>query len=150
MVDILLAEDNPLDVRLALDAFGRWSPAPKVHVVGDGQQAIDFLRRQGAHKAAPRPDLVVLDIRMPKRSGFEVLAEVRDDAVLKDLLVAIVTTSDAPSDVERASGLRADAFCTKAAGPGGMRLVVAQLRDLVREREARSAAKKPRAFKGTA
>lgn len=149
-MDILLAEDNPLDVRLALEAFARWTPRPTVHVMPDGEQALDFLHRRGPHKAAKRPDLVVLDIRMPKRNGFEVLEDVRADPTLSDLLVAIVTTSNADADIDRAKAARADAFCTKAAGPGGMRLVVGQLRDLVKDRQAASAAQRPGVFKRTA
>jgi len=112
-VDILLVEDNPGDVELTEHALGRSQTPATLRVVADGEEAMDFLRRKGGHASAPRPDLVVLDLNLPKKDGREVLADIRSDPNLKHLPVIILTSSSADSDIENSYSLGANCFVTK-------------------------------------
>jgi CheY-like chemotaxis protein len=97
--DVLLVEDNPSDVYLTQVAFRRNSPETRIHVVEDGIQAMAFLRQEGAYASAPRPDLVLLDLNLPRKHGRKVLREIKEDAALKGIPVIILTTSTAEADI---------------------------------------------------
>ena len=93
LVEILLVEDNPGDVRLTREALKDSKLVNKLHVVGDGDEALAFLRKQNKHVNAPRPDLIVLDLNLPKKSGREVLTEIKEDLDLKRIPVVVLTIS---------------------------------------------------------
>jgi len=112
-VQILLVEDNPADVRLTLEAFRENDVANALHVVNDGHEAIAFLRRQGPYKDAVRPDIVLLDLNLPKVNGHEVLAAIKTDEQLKHIPVLILTTSQAEEDIMRTYELQANCYIPK-------------------------------------
>lgn len=112
-VDILLVEDNPGDARLTLEAMRDAKLSNRIHVVGDGVEAMAFLRHSGTYADAPRPDLILLDLNLPKKDGREVLAEVKADAALKRIPVVVLTTSQAESDVLGAYDLHANCYIVK-------------------------------------
>jgi CheY-like chemotaxis protein len=116
--DILLVEDNPGDVRLTREAFEAGNIANMLHVVTDGSEALDFLFRRGDHADAPRPDVVLLDLNLPRKNGDEVLAEINDDPDLTCIPVIVLTSSDAQEDVVRSYELQANAYLTKPVDPG--------------------------------
>jgi two-component system, chemotaxis family, response regulator Rcp1 len=116
IVEILLVEDNPGDVRLLMEALndGRHARAVKsLSVVGDGIEAMDFLHRQGKYASAVRPDLILLDLNLPKKDGREVLAEIKQDPCLKRIPVVVLTTSNAKQDILKAYDLHANCYITK-------------------------------------
>ena len=98
-MDILLVEDNPGDARLAQEAFSHSSAPITLHIVSDGEHAISFLRREGAHVNVPRPHLILLDLNLPKLSGRETLAQIKGDNRFKAIPTVILTTSDAEEDI---------------------------------------------------
>jgi len=112
-IEILLVEDNPGDADLAREALENSKVRNNLHVVGDGEAAMAFLRRHGKYAAAPRPDLVLLDLNLPKKDGREVLAEVKADDVLKRIPVVILTTSKAEEDILKTYNLHANCYITK-------------------------------------
>lgn len=111
--EILLVEDSPGDVRLMQEALREGKVANRVHVVRDGVEAMAFLRRQGDHADVPRPDLILLDLNLPKKDGREVLAELKADQDLRRIPVVVLTTSRAEEDVLRAYDLHANCYMTK-------------------------------------
>lgn len=111
--EILLVEDNPGDVHLIKEAFNAGDAAVTIHVAVDGEQAMQFLRREGPYAAAPRPDLVLLDLKLPRKSGHEVLAEIRYDENLRTIPVIVLTTSRAEKDVLRAYDLNCNCYIVK-------------------------------------
>jgi CheY-like chemotaxis protein len=112
-VDILLVEDNPGDVRLAKEALKECKIDNTVYVVQDGIEAMAFLRKEGQHEKAPRPDLILLDLNLPRKSGREVLAEVKTDPELKRIPIVIMTVSRDEEDVLKAYNLHANCYITK-------------------------------------
>ena len=112
-VEILLVEDNPGDVRLTQEALKETKLRNNLNVVWDGEEAMAFLRREGQYADAPRPDLVLLDLNLPKKDGREVLAEMKGDPGLKRIPVVILTTSMAEADVLRMYDLHANCYVTK-------------------------------------
>jgi CheY-like chemotaxis protein len=114
-MDILLVDDNPGDVRLMVEALKEALPAARLSVAVDGIEAMRFLRREGRYYKAPRPDLIFLDLRMPKKTGFDVLEEVKQDPTLASIPVVVQTSSEAAVDVERAYSLHANCYITKPA-----------------------------------
>lgn len=112
-VDILLVEDTPSDVRLTREALKEAKVMNTLHVVGDGVEAMEFLRRQGRYANSPRPDLVLLDLNMPRKDGREVLAEIKGDPNLKQIPVVILTTSKAEEDILKSYNLFANAYVSK-------------------------------------
>jgi len=112
-VDILLVEDNPGDVQLAREALETGKVRVALHVVVDGVEAMDFLRRRGACAAAVRPDLILLDLNLPRKDGREVLGEIKADADLRRIPVVILTTSKAEEDVLKTYDLHANCYITK-------------------------------------
>jgi CheY-like chemotaxis protein len=115
-VNILLVEDNPGDVRLTVEALREGRIANRLHVAGDGEAAMDFIRRQGDHAAAPRPDLILLDLNLPKKDGREVLEELKSDPELHRIPVIVLTTSSAEADVLRSYDLHANCYISKPIG----------------------------------
>jgi CheY-like chemotaxis protein len=112
-VEILMVEDNPGDVRLTREALKGGKIWNQLHVVEDGVAALDFLHRRAPHEDAPRPDLILLDLNLPKKDGREVLAAIKADESLKIIPVVILTTSQAEEDVIRAYALNANCYVTK-------------------------------------
>ena len=112
-IDILLVEDSPTDALIAQEAFEQANLLNHLHIVEDGVEALAFLRRQGHYDAAPRPDLILLDWNLPRKSGQEVLAELKVDGELKLIPVVVLTTSQAEEDVVKAYGLYANCYIAK-------------------------------------
>ena len=126
---ILLVEDNPGDTRLVIEAMHEAKLENYIHVVEDGIEAMQFLRREGRFGDAPRPDLILLDLNLPKKDGRAVLAEVKADPVLKRIPVVVLTTSQAEEDVLRAYDLHANCYITKPVDMEQFMKVVAQIDD---------------------
>jgi chemotaxis family two-component system response regulator Rcp1 len=114
-VEVLLMEDNPGDVRLTLEAFKESKVKTHLSVVGDGVEAMAFLRREGKYVNAPRPDLVLLDLNVPRKDGRAVLAEIKEEENLKYIPVVILTTSEAESDILTTYQYHANCYITKPA-----------------------------------
>lgn len=112
-VEILLVEDNRSDARLAVEAFQDARVSNRVSIVEDGMAALAFLRREGPYAQAPRPDLILLDLNLPKMNGQEVLAEIKQDVDLRRIPVIILTTSRAEQDIARSYDLHANCYITK-------------------------------------
>jgi chemotaxis family two-component system response regulator Rcp1 len=112
-LDILLVEDNPGDVRLTREVLGSGNQRNRLSVASDGVEAINFLRRRGSFDKARRPDLVLLDLNLPRKDGREVLAEIKSDPELKLIPVVILTTSAAEEDVLKSYRLHANCYITK-------------------------------------
>ena len=112
-VEILLVEDNPGDVRLTREALREGKVRNNLNVVGDGVEALAYLRRQGKYASAVRPDLIFLDLNLPKKDGREVLAEVKEDPELRHIPVVVLTSSQAEQDIVRAYDLHANCYVTK-------------------------------------
>ena len=112
-VEILLVEDNPGDVRLTREAFRDTRINNHLSVVGDGEEAMAFLRREGAYSDAPRPDIILLDLNLPRKSGREVLEEVKTDPKLRSIPVLVMTTSEAEGDILDSYNHHANAYVTK-------------------------------------
>ncbi|MDO9151298.1 MAG: response regulator [Methylotenera sp.] len=112
-VEFLLAEDNPGDVRLTQEALRESKIRNNLNVVKDGVEALAFLRKEGAYADAPTPDVVLLDLNLPKKDGREVLAEIKSDPQLKRIPVVIVTSSEAEKDILRTYDLHANCYVSK-------------------------------------
>ena len=112
-VEILLVEDNPGDVRLTQEAFKDAKVLNHLSVVRDGVEALAFLRREGNQTEAPRPDLILLDLNLPKKDGHEVLREIKADEQLRRIPVVILTTSSAQQDILKSYDLHANSYITK-------------------------------------
>ena len=113
VVDILLVEDNEGDARLAKEAMRDSKIRNTLHHVADGEEAMAFLRNEGKYAKVPRPDLILLDLNLPKKDGRQVLAEIKDDESLKRIPVVILTVSSAEEDVLKAYNLHANCYITK-------------------------------------
>jgi len=113
VVDILLVEDNEGDARLAREALRDSKIRNILHHVVDGEEAMAFLRKQGAHAEAPRPDLILLDLNLPRKDGRQVLAEIKDDERFKRIPVVILTVSSAEEDILKSYNLHANCYITK-------------------------------------
>jgi CheY-like chemotaxis protein len=111
--EVLLVEDDPGDVLLTRDAFEEHHLGRQLHVVGDGEEAMRFLRRNGDFAGVPRPALVLLDLNLPRRSGLEVLGELKADPDLHAIPVVVLTTSQAEADIVRSYELHANAYVIK-------------------------------------
>jgi two-component system, chemotaxis family, response regulator Rcp1 len=112
-IEVLLVEDSPGDVRLTQEAFRNANPIVHLHVSTDGTEAMAFLRRQGTHSDAPRPDLILLDLNLPKMDGREVLAHIKQDIDLKTIPTIILTTSDDEVDIVKSYKLQANCYLNK-------------------------------------
>jgi CheY-like chemotaxis protein len=113
MVDVLLVEDDAGDVLMTREAFEHYKIRNTLHVVTDGEQALQFVRQQGEYAGAPRPGLIMLDLNLPRRDGLEVLSELKADPELRLIPVVILTTSQAEEDIVRSYALHANAYVTK-------------------------------------
>lgn len=112
-IEILLVEDNPGDARLVREMFREAKLSNGLNIVGDGVEAMAYLRREGDYAGVPRPDLVLLDLNLPRKDGREVLAEMRQDATLRRVPVVVLTGSKAEEDILKAYDLNADAYLSK-------------------------------------
>ena len=112
-IDVLLVEDSPGDVRLTQEAFRDANISIRLHVASDGVEAMSFLRKEGVHALAPRPDLILLDLNLPKMDGREVLAHIKEDDNLKMIPTVILTTSDTEVDILKSYQLQANCYLTK-------------------------------------
>ncbi|WP_218566560.1 response regulator [Vallicoccus soli] len=112
-IEVLLVEDDPGDVLMTREAFEDNKVRNTLHVVTNGVDAMAFLRKEGDHAGAPTPDLVLLDLNLPRMDGREVLAAVKDDPELRRIPVVVLTTSEAEEDVLRSYSLHANAYVTK-------------------------------------
>jgi two-component system, chemotaxis family, response regulator Rcp1 len=110
---LLLVEDSPGDVRLTQEAFRDANQDIRLHVAWDGSEAMAFLNRQGANVNAPRPDLILLDLNLPKMDGREVLAQIKNDDNLKTIPTVILTTSQAEADIDKSYRLQANCYLNK-------------------------------------
>jgi len=115
-VEILLVEDNAGDVELAREGLRECKISNNLHVVGDGVEASAFLNRRGPYVSQPRPDLIILDLNLPKRDGRELLREIKEDSDLRRIPVVILTTSAAEEDIVRSYSLHANCYVTKPLG----------------------------------
>jgi CheY-like chemotaxis protein len=112
-IDVLLVEDSPGDVRLTREAFREANGAVTLHVAPDGVEAMAFLRQEGIHANAPRPDFILLDLNLPRMDGREVLALIKADITLRTIPVIILTTSEADADILKSYELNANAYLRK-------------------------------------
>ena len=115
-VRVLLVEDSPTDLLMTREALERSKLLLEIHAVEDGVKTLEFLRRTGKYSTVPRPDLVLLDLNLPKKDGREVLAEIKADPALKSIPVVVLTTSKAEEDIVRAYQSHANCFITKPVG----------------------------------
>jgi CheY-like chemotaxis protein len=113
LADVLLVEDDPGDVLMTREAFEHYQITNTLHVVGDGEQALQFLRRDGEYTDVPRPGLILLDLNLPRRNGLEVLADLKADDELLSIPVVVLTTSQAEEDILRSYSLHANAYISK-------------------------------------
>jgi two-component system, chemotaxis family, response regulator Rcp1 len=112
-VEILLVEDNPVDVMITKKAFSAGRVSNNLHVAEDGEEAMDFLYKRGKYSSAPSPEIILLDLNLPKKDGREILAEVKADPSLRRIPVVILTTSQDKEDIWRSYNLQANCFITK-------------------------------------
>ena len=129
-VDVLLVEDNPADVYVTRLAFSKGKVASSLHVAVDGDDAMAFMRQEGKWLNAPRPDLVILDLNLPRRNGREVLAEMRADPALRRIPVIVLTSSDADADIFDVYDLGANACLTKPSDFDVLTRIVLAMEDL--------------------
>lgn len=112
-VEILLVEDNMADVRLTKEVLKDSKVRNNLHFVMDGVEAVSFLRKEGKYQDAPKPDLILLDLNLPKKDGREVLEEIKNDEILRRIPVVVLTTSKAEQDILRSYNLHANCYITK-------------------------------------
>ena len=113
LVEILMGEDSPSDQMIAEEAIKSSKVLNRLHIVANGEEVLSFLRREGAYAGKPVPDLILLDLNMPRKSGLEVLAEVKENPAWKHIPVVILTSSEAERDVVAAYGLHANCYIVK-------------------------------------
>ncbi len=128
-IEVLLVEDDPGDVLMTQEAFGEHKVRNKLSVVSDGEEALAYLRRQGEHAEATRPDLILLDLNLPRVDGREVLQVIKEDADLRRIPVVVLTTSQADEDILRSYSLHANAYVTKPVDFDRFIAVVRQIDD---------------------
>jgi CheY-like chemotaxis protein len=129
VIDILLVEDSEGDARLSMEAMRDSKIRNKMHHVVDGEEAMAFLRKEGKYSKAPRPDLILLDLNLPKKDGREVLAEIKNDDKLKRIPVVVLTISNAEEDILKSYNLHANCFITKPIDLGQFMKVVHSVED---------------------
>ena len=128
-MDVLLVEDGPGDVRFTQEAFREANGAINLHVATDGVEAMAFLKREGAHVHAPRPDLILLDLNLPNMDGREVLVHIKADAELKTIPTIILTISDSEADVLKSYQLRANCYLSKPVESAAFERLVQSIND---------------------
>jgi len=129
VIDILLVEDSEGDARLSMEAMRDSKIRNKMHHVVDGEEAMAFLRKEGKYSKAPRPDLILLDLNLPKKDGREVLAEIKNDDKLKRIPAVVLTISNAEEDILKSYNLHANCFITKPIDLGQFMKVVHSVED---------------------
>jgi chemotaxis family two-component system response regulator Rcp1 len=129
VVEILLVEDNPGDIELVQEALGEGDIPHSLNVVRDGEEALAYLRAEGRYIGALLPDFILLDLKLPKKGGLEVLAEMKADDVLRRIPVIVLSSSDAPDDVLRAYDLQVSCYVTKPADLEEFERVMQTIRD---------------------
>ena len=129
LISVLLVEDDPGDVLLIREAFTDHKVGNVLSIVSDGVEAMRFIRGEGEHEGAERPDLVLLDLNLPRKSGAEVLAEIKGDPALATIPVIVLTTSEAEEDVLRSYELHANAYITKPVDFERFKEIVQQIDD---------------------
>jgi CheY-like chemotaxis protein len=127
-IEILLVEDSPADILLTREAFEHNKIVNAIHVVEDGIQAMDFLYKRSAYASAPRPDLILLDLNLPRKNGREVLAEIKADPDLRSIPIVVLTTSSADEDILRAYDLNANCYVIKPVGFDNFMQVIQSIR----------------------
>jgi chemotaxis family two-component system response regulator Rcp1 len=115
-IEILLVEDSPADILLTREAFQESRIVNTIHVAEDGIQAMDFLYKRGEYASSPRPDLILLDLNLPRKNGREVLAEIKADPDLRKIPIVVLTTSSADEDILKAYDLNANCYVVKPVG----------------------------------
>jgi two-component system, chemotaxis family, response regulator Rcp1 len=133
-VELLLVEDSPRDVRLTFEAFRYANNAVNLHVAPDGAEAMAFLRQEGKHAGAPRPDLILLDLNLPKLDGREVLALIKEDASLKIIPTVVLSGSGAEADVVESYQRHANCYLTKPMQFGELETLVKSINEFWLER----------------
>ena len=128
-IEVLLVEDSPGDVRLTREAFREADATINLHVACDGIEAMAFLRHEGPHIHAPRPDLILLDLNLPKMDGREVLGHIKEDSDLKMIPTVILTTSDAEADIVKSYQLQANCYLNKPVQLGAFENLVKSIND---------------------
>ncbi|MAS33051.1 MAG: response regulator [Anaerolineaceae bacterium] len=128
-IEILLVEDNPGDVRLTQEAFNESKIHNNLNVARDGVEAIAFLRREGVYANAPRPDIILLDLNLPRKDGREVLHEIKGDEDLKRIPVVILTTSDDEHDILQSYNLHANCYITKPVDLSSFIRIIRNIKD---------------------
>ncbi|GJM20995.1 MAG: two-component system response regulator [Planctomycetota bacterium] len=126
-IQVLLVEDNPGDVRLTREALRESKVRNQLNAVNDGEEAIAFLRRSGRYGEAPRPDLILLDLNMPRKNGREVLAELKSDGDFQQIPVIVLTSSDSERDVSECYELNANSYVRKPVGLDQFFEVIAEI-----------------------
>ncbi|WP_232703023.1 response regulator [Halobacterium wangiae] len=116
-IDILLVEPNPGDARLFAESFNDGKLLNEIYTVTDGEAAIDFVQQHGAYAEMPRPDLVLLEPRLPGKAGMELLSELKDESALSDVPIVVLSSSDVGEDIARSHGLDADYYIQKPVEP---------------------------------
>ena len=116
-IDILLVEPNPGDARLFTESFEDGKLANRLHTVTDGESALDFVHQRGEYANEPRPSLVLLEPQLPKKTGFEVLAELNDEPALSDIPIVVLTSSETGEEIAKSHDLDADYYVQKPVGP---------------------------------
>jgi chemotaxis family two-component system response regulator Rcp1 len=128
-IEVLLVEDSPGDVRLTQEAFREANRAINLHVASDGVEAMAFLKREGTNANAPRPDLILLDLNLPRMDGREVLAEIKGDDSLKTIPTIILTTSESEADIVKSYQLQANCYLSKPVQLGAFENLVKSIND---------------------
>jgi chemotaxis family two-component system response regulator Rcp1 len=128
-IEVLLVEDSPGDVRLTKEAFRDANGSIHLSVAMDGVEAMAFLRHEGAHVHAPRPDLILLDLNLPKMDGREVLALIKEDSNLQTIPTVILTTSEAEADIAKSYELHANCYLTKPVQLAAFEMLVKSIND---------------------
>jgi len=128
-IKVLLVEDNPGDVRLTQEAFREANMSISLYVATDGVEAMAFLRRQGNHQGAPRPDFILLDLNLPKMDGREVLANIKADESLKTIPTIVLTTSEAEADIVKSYQLQANCYLSKPVQLDAFQSIVKSIND---------------------
>jgi CheY-like chemotaxis protein len=128
-IEVLLVEDSPGDVRLTQEAFRVTNDAIRIHVANDGVEAMAFLMREGKYKDVPRPDIILLDLNLPKMDGREVLAHIKEDASLKLIPTVILTTSEAEVDIVHSYKLQANCYLNKPVQLEAFEVLVRSIND---------------------
>ena len=128
-IEVLLVEDSPGDVRLTQEAFREANRSIHLHVASDGVEAMAFLKREGSNANSPRPDLILLDLNLPRMDGREVLAEIKGDASLKTIPTIILTTSESEADIVKSYQLQANCYLSKPVQLGAFENLVKSIND---------------------